>query len=189
VHRRPLIELLQRYGARHPVEAPLVGRFLAFVQGHADCLLRTCVPGHITASCWILSADGGHCLLTHHRKLQRWLQFGGHVDGEAQVERAALREAREESGMEHFRLLSPEPAVLPLDLDVHAIPPHGREPGHLHWDVRFLLQAEPGQALRASEESLDLRWIAADELPRFTQEESVLRLQRKAADWLAAGAG
>jgi 8-oxo-dGTP pyrophosphatase MutT (NUDIX family) len=115
------------------------------------------------------------------------LQLGGHVDGEAQVERAALREAQEESGMQHFRLIPPEPAVLPLDLDVHAIPPHGREPGHLHWDVRFLLQAEPGQALRASEESLDLRWIAAGELPRFTQEESVLRLQRKATAWLAAG--
>jgi 8-oxo-dGTP pyrophosphatase MutT (NUDIX family) len=190
VHRRALIDLLQRYGARHPGERELVVRFLDFVHGHEDCLLRTCVPGHITASCWILSPDGAHCLLTRHRKLQRWLQLGGHVDGEGHVERAALREAQEESGMERFLLLSPpEAGLLPLDLDVHEIPARASEPRHLHWDVRFLLRAEAGQSLRASEESLDLRWIPAGELPRYTDEESVLRLLRKAAVWLGAQAG
>jgi 8-oxo-dGTP pyrophosphatase MutT (NUDIX family) len=180
MHRRPLIELLRRYEAVWPGERDLVARFLAFVGSHDDCLLRSCVPGHITASAWILNAAGDACLLTHHRKLDRWLQLGGHVDGEPQVERAALREAVEESGMARFRFLSPAADLVPLDLDVHPIPERGAEPRHDHWDVRFLLAAEPGQPLVISAESKDLRWIEARELARLTDEESVLRLHRKA---------
>ena len=188
MHRRPLTELLQRHAATGPDAAGIAARFLAFIGEHDDCLLRSCVPGHVTASAWILSSDGGSCLLTRHRKLRKWLQLGGHVDGEERVERAALREAREESGLQSFELLAPAGLLLPLDLDVHPIPARGSEPEHLHWDVRFLLRAAPGQQLAISDESDDLRWIPAPRLAEFTQEESVLRLQRAAARWLAAGA-
>jgi 8-oxo-dGTP pyrophosphatase MutT (NUDIX family) len=180
MHRRPLIELLQRYAAHFPAEHELVARFRAFVAAHDDCLLRSCVPGHITASAWILDADGERALLTHHRKLGRWLQLGGHVDGEEHVERSALREAQEESGMAEFRFVPWSGGELvPLDLDVHPIPARKQEPEHLHWDLRFLLQAAPGQALVTSDESNDLRWFGADELAAATDEESVLRLARK----------
>lgn len=181
MHRRHLIELLTRYERAWPDEAGLARRFVAFVQAHADCLLRTCVPGHITASAWIVSSDGGRALLTHHRKLGRWLQLGGHVDGEVEVERAALREAQEESGMAAFTFRRWSPDLVPLDLDVHGIPARGAEPQHEHWDVRFWLQALPGQELVRSAESVDLRWFDADELLTATSEESVLRLQRKVA--------
>lgn len=180
MHRRPLIDLLQRYGAVWPGERDQVARFLAFVAAHADCLLRTCVPGHITASAWILSVDGRRCLLTHHRKLDRWLQLGGHVDGEEHVERGALREAEEESGMHGFTLVRWTGDLVPLDLDVHPIPARGEEPRHEHWDVRFLLRAPAGQPLRISSESKDLRWCSAAELVACTREDSVLRLHRKA---------
>lgn len=184
MHRRPLIDLLQRYERAHPAEAAQVARFLAFVGRHADCLVRSCVPGHITASAWIVSADGAEALLTHHRKLGRWLQLGGHVDGEMHVERAALREAQEESGMADFEFARDgDGALVPLDLDVHSIPARGSEPQHDHWDVRFLLRARPGQALGITAESLDLRWFAPDELAAVTAEDSVLRLCRKAM-WL-----
>jgi 8-oxo-dGTP pyrophosphatase MutT (NUDIX family) len=192
VHRRELTGLLERYAAAWPGERELVRRFLDFVRSRPDCLQRSCAPGHITASAWIVSADGARCLLTRHRKLGRWLQLGGHVDGEPRVERAALREAREESGMERFELLAPPGGLLPLDLDVHPIPARAAEPAHLHWDVRFLLRAGPGQELRPSDESLELSWLAAGELERYTTEASVLRLQQKAAarlrDWIAAAA-
>jgi 8-oxo-dGTP pyrophosphatase MutT (NUDIX family) len=185
MHRQPVIELLQRHREAAPGDRALCDRFLAFVAGHDDCLLRSCVPGHITASAWILSPDGHRALLTHHRKLDRWLQLGGHVDGEADLHQAALREAREESGMAGFRLCSQQGGLpLPLDLDVHPIPARGAEPAHLHWDVRFLLQALPGQELVLSDESHELRWVDAATLRELTDEESVLRLHRRAAAWL-----
>lgn len=184
MHRRHLNELLLRYRQQFPAEHELVARFQAFVAAHTDCLLRTCVPGHVTASAWIVSADGNAALLTHHRKLGRWLQLGGHVDGEPAVERAALREAQEESGMAAFTFVPcADGSLVPLDLDVHPIPARKQEPEHLHWDVRFLLRAEPGQALVVSDESNDLRWWPLDRLDSATREESVLRLARKAAAW------
>jgi 8-oxo-dGTP pyrophosphatase MutT (NUDIX family) len=183
MHRRALSDLLRGYGAAFPGEQALVERFLGFVAAHPDCLLRSCAPGHITASAWILSPDGDSCLLTHHQKLGRWLQLGGHVDGEPRVERAALREAQEESGMQHFQFVGAGP-LLPLDLDVHPIPARGAEPAHLHWDVRFLLRAGPDQPLVVSNESKALRWLRPEELTALTTEESVLRLQRKAVQRL-----
>lgn len=181
MHRRPLIDLLQRYRDAWPAERELTERFLAFVAGHPDCLHRTCAPGHITASAWILAPDDTSALLLHHRKLRRWLQLGGHVDGEAVVVRAALREAREESGMHGFGLVDWAGGdCVPLDLDVHPIPARGPEPAHDHWDVRFLLRAAPGQPLVPSDEGTDLRWFGAAALRTATGEESVLRLHEKA---------
>ncbi len=179
MHRQHLRHLLHRYAASHAGETALVRRFVAFVDAHDDCLLRSCRPGHITASAWILSADGHSALLTHHKKLGRWLQLGGHVDGEPQIENAALREAQEESGMQDFDFVTWSGLGLePLDLDVHTIPAHRLEPQHEHWDVRFLLRARPGQELVVSAESNRLQWFPLDALP--TTEESVLRLGRKA---------
>lgn len=181
MHRRHLMKLLARYLRAWPDEHEVVARFDAFVAGHDDCLLRTCVPGHITTSAWILSPDDDAALLTHHKKLGRWLQLGGHVDGEAVIEAACLREAQEESGMQSFTFLRWAGAELvPLDLDVHVIPARKNEPRHEHFDLRFLLQAAPAQELVISEESNELGWASLTRLADFTDEESVLRLHRKA---------
>lgn len=182
MHRHHLNELLRRYAAAWPDEAAEAARFAAFAAAHADCLHRTCVPGHITASAWILSPEGGRVLLTHHRKLGRWLQLGGHVDGDPEIERAALREAQEESGMQQFTFETwCAGGLVPLDLDVHPIPARRDEPRHDHWDVRFLLRAGAGQPLVTSAESNDLRWVPIAELASLTDETSVLRLAHKAA--------
>ncbi len=179
--------MLRRYEAAWESETEIVARFGQFIAAHDDCLLRSCVPGHITASCWILSPDDRQVLLTHHRKLNRWLQLGGHVDGEPQIERAALRESREESGMTRFEFVEwAGEALVPLDLDVHPIPARGDEPRHDHWDVRFLLRCEPGQELVMSDESHDLRWFEAGAVSAVTAEESVLRLLRKTTPILSA---
>ncbi|MFN7669997.1 MAG: NUDIX hydrolase [Planctomycetota bacterium] len=187
--REPLIELLRRHAEAWPAEQALAARFIGFAKAHADCLLRTCRPGHITASAWIVDASGERALLTHHRKLGRWLQLGGHVDGERHVERAALREAVEESGMATFEFATWTGALVPLDLDVHAIPARGDEPEHLHWDVRFWLRATRGQQLAISEESNDLRWFTPAEVSAVTGEDSVLRMLRKATDLQVRGGG
>ncbi|HEY4234265.1 MAG TPA: NUDIX hydrolase [Lacipirellulaceae bacterium] len=186
MHRRPLLDMLAAYRQIFPAEADVVDRICHLVQTHANCFDRTCRPGHITGAAWILSADRRRSLLTHHRKFGRWLQLGGHADGQWQIEQVALREAREESGMKAFDFIPIDGALLPLDLDVHDIPARcdtaGQivEDAHEHHDVRFLLIAQPDQRIRVSEESLDVAWFTSDEVLELTTDESVLRMLRKA---------
>ena len=179
MHRQPLLESLKIYRAAHADESSTVDRIENLVRTHDDCLLRTCVPGHITASVWIVDPSRQRFLLTHHRKLKRWLQLGGHVDGESLIDRAALREAQEESGITAFEFAAQhdhQPRI--IDVDVHKIPAHGAEPEHHHHDVRFLLIAQSDE-LRISSESLDLRWFKRSELEAASDDASILRLARK----------
>jgi 8-oxo-dGTP pyrophosphatase MutT (NUDIX family) len=193
LHRKPLLDLLDRYATRHPDEAARVARFRALVASRPDCFARTCLPGHVTASAWIFSADRRRFLLGHHRKLDRWLQLGGHADGETDVARVALREACEESGLDGLVFLGAdgepgEPFV--VDVDVHAIPARPGEPAHAHHDVRFVLVAPAGAEPRASHESHALAWFALDELEHLEArgaDESLLRLGRKARALAARG--
>jgi len=184
VHRKPLLEKLERYLARYPDERIMVDHVIQFVRANPDCFERTCRPGHVTGSAWILSPDRTQFLLVHHKKLGRWLQLGGHSDGDPDPASVALREAREESGMEHFELAVLGPEALPFDVDVHVFPERDGEPAHLHHDVRSLFVAAPGQKLRVSSESLDLRWFPVGRAPDVFADESILRLARKASEWL-----
>ena len=188
MHRRPLLQMLARYRQVFPRETAIVDRICELVESHADCFERTCRPGHITAAAWIISADRRRCLLTHHRKLDRWLQLGGHADGQWSVEDVALREAREESGLASFDIVPIDGISMPFDIDVHQIPARRDAQGNLiedaheHHDVRFLLVAHEGQEACASDESHELGWFTPDEVERLTDEESVLRMLRKALE-------
>ncbi len=150
---------------------------IAFVEGHADCLLRTCIPGHLTGSAWVVSPDGQRTLLTHHRKLDKWLQLGGHADGETDLLAVARREAEEESGLAAVRAVSP--AL--FDLDRHWIPERKGEPGHYHYDLRFRFEADPAVPLRITNESKALAWVEVCEVTRLNPEESMARMVRKTA--------
>jgi 8-oxo-dGTP pyrophosphatase MutT (NUDIX family) len=188
VHRKPLLDLLARYRSAHPYEAACADRIRALVESQRDCFERSCLPGHVTASAWLLSHDGKRFLLTHHRKLNRWLQLGGHADGDGDVAAVALREAREESGLRDLRFAYAADAPVPIDLDVHPIPARGDEPGHDHHDVRFVLVAAPGQTIFASDESTALEWFEMDALEEIADDDSVLRLGLKVRQLLAASA-
>ncbi len=181
MHRRSLLTLLRDYRQRYPDESACVDRIVDLVEGQSDCFERTCLPGHITASSWIVDQDASRALLTHHRKLELWLQLGGHADGDTDVCGVALREAQEESGMALFDVLADG---FPIDIDVHDIPARPGEPAHEHHDFRFLLRAKAGQPLVISEESKDLRWFARDELAPLLGDESIGRMVRKADIWL-----
>lgn len=146
-------------------------RMLRFAADRPHALLRTCLEGHFTASAVILDHSGGRVLLMHHAKLGRWLQPGGHVDGEGDLARAALREAAEETGIVGLEVI--EPAV---DLDIHTIPGRGDEPEHAHLDVRFLIRAPAGSALDANHESTDLQWFAFDDLRQLDVDGGLLRM-------------
>jgi 8-oxo-dGTP pyrophosphatase MutT (NUDIX family) len=188
MHRRPLLDMLARYRAAFPAETDVVDRMCALIEAHRDCFERTCRPGHITGAAWILSADRRRCLLTHHRQLDRWLQMGGHADGQWHVDEVALREAREESGLTAFDFVPTGGALMPLDVDVHQIPARYDHAGqlvedaHEHHDVRFLLVAHDHQKVACSDESHEIAWFTPDEIEALTSEESVLRMLRKTLD-------
>ncbi|MCC7475113.1 MAG: NUDIX hydrolase [Pirellulales bacterium] len=190
MNRWPLVEMLSRYRDRFPEEASVVDRIVALVESRADCFDRTCRPGHVTASAWILSSDRQRVLLTHHAKLNRWLQLGGHADGQWQIEEAALREAREESGLVEFTFAPFLGSIMPFDIDVHEIPTRHDAAGNLiedaheHHDIRFLLIAR-GDEICVSDESHDVRWFTPEEVRTLTNETSVLRMLEKALTWLA----
>lgn len=134
-------------------------------------LTRQCLPGHLTASCLLWSHDGRRILLHHHRKLNLWLQFGGHCDGEGDTREVALRETIEESGV--------TPAFIteePVDFDVHSIPARPGEPEHLHLDVRYLAEAPEGSRESLSEESLALAWLTPAEALDRGLDESLRRM-------------
>ncbi len=158
-----------------------IDAFLVLLDDPDDPFLRARLQGHFTGSAWLVSADGRRVLLTHHRKLGRWLQLGGHADGERDLARVALREAEEESGL---RGLVVEPAI--FDIDRHWIPERGNEPGHWHYDVRHVVCATTHEAFIVGEESLDLAWKDIADLAADAEADESLR--RMARRWLARGA-
>ena len=130
---------------------------------------------HITASAFVLSPDRRHVLLMHHAKLDRWLQPGGHCDSCTDVRRAAEREAQEETGLTSLRLISNDI----FDIDIHEIPARGKEPTHLHYDVRFLFEADPSLPLQQNSESKQLAWMTVEEMHRATDASSVTIIERE----------
>jgi 8-oxo-dGTP pyrophosphatase MutT (NUDIX family) len=180
-HRRNVIQSLAAYRERYPQEADVVAEFEAFVRAEPRCFERDCRSGHVTGSAWVVNAAGTHVLLTHHRKLNRWLQLGGHCDGDGDVAGVACREAAEESG------LAVEPVSPDIfDIDIHPIPARRADPAHLHFDTRFLLRVVGSDAFRVSDESLALRWVNVDDMESLTSEPSMLRMARKALAQIGA---
>jgi len=183
--RADLDHLLDRYQGRHPDEIATIDRFRKLLDDDERCFFRDCLPGHFTSSAWIVSRESGSVLLTHHRKLDRWLQLGGHADGETDLLASALREAEEESGLRDFRAVPRTGVVEILDLDVHEIPARASEPRHQHYDIRFLFEVSDAQRIRRQEaESKAIRWFSAEGIENRFVEESLLRMARKASAWL-----
>jgi 8-oxo-dGTP pyrophosphatase MutT (NUDIX family) len=178
------VEHLRRALAQFPEtgRAPTSARcFLAFLDSAPEVFERHHPAGHFTGSAWLVSADGERVLLTHHRKLDRWLQLGGHADGDADLRAVALREAGEESGLAGLAVASEV-----FDLDRHWIPVRGAEPGHWHYDVRYVVHAGADEDFAVSEESLALAWW---DVKRLASEAGIdASLQRMARRWLASTA-
>lgn len=167
---------LHRYLQAHDGDAHAAA-CLNFLQQSGAHFERSNLHGHFTGSAWLVDASGKRALLTHHRKLQRWLQLGGHADGDSDLASVALREAGEESGLLG---LTVEQEI--FDVDRHWIPERKHEPGHWHYDVRYVVHAGESEDFVVSEESMELAWVSIEELARAEGiDESLQRMARK---WL-----
>ncbi len=151
-------------------------RFLYLLDNYSDALIRTCRPGHLTGSSLVFDPFSGQILMLFHSKLQKWLQPGGHADGDGDLARVALREAIEETGIPDLRVLDEV-----VDLDIHEVSPP-KEDRHEHYDVRFLVVAPEGTIPKGNHESQELRWIDVEDLDLLKVDSSVHRLTKRALD-------
>jgi len=175
VDRNWIVASLKNYTSEFEEEKVLVKQFLDLLL-HPAAFQRDHLPGHITGSSWILDRSRKFTLLTHHATLNKWLQPGGHADGEENVLNVALREAEEETGLKFFTLLQ-DPI---FDLDIHPIPARKGFPAHLHYDIRFLFEANKEDEIIVSEESHDVAWKSLDELKELTlNNPSMMRMVYK----------
>lgn len=157
MHREILKKQLERYSPTDTEEIVDKQKMLDFLNAHEDCFERSCRIGHFTGSCWLENYDGSKFLLTLHKKIGRWLQLGGHADGDSDLARVSLREAHEESGLQHIELVSDDI----FDIDIHLIAAYKNIPAHYHFDVRFLMRAsDKSEEIKISNESDDLKWFS-----------------------------
>jgi len=177
MHRNFLLNLLKHYQTDDSHERNMLFDLVSFVENNENCFDRNLQQGHITGSAWLINSTRNQIFFTHHKKLDRWLQPGGHSDNDANTLAVAMREASEESGIEDVFIQPVKDAI--FDIDIHTIPARKSEPEHLHYDVRFLLEADASQPLKLSDESNEIRWFSLSEAEQICLEPSLKRMLDK----------
>lgn len=178
VARAVLDAALARHAQALPSRADVAAHFRLFLADPGPVFERPSREGHFTGSAFVVSRDSERALLLHHGKLRRWLQPGGHADGEPALAKVALREAEEETGLAGLVV---EADI--FDLDRHVIPARGAEPAHWHWDVRYVVRCTVDEAPKINRESSAFAWRAIHELAGDESLDPSIR--RMAALWLA----
>lgn len=175
MQRNILIELLKNYNSDYKDELTYRDQIVDFLNNNPIFLGKKNPAGHITSSSWIISKDRKKVLLTHHNKLDKWLQLGGHTEENESIWEGAMREAQEESGLCDISFLSKDI----FDIDVHLIPARKDEREHYHYDIRFIFEADADAEFVVSNESKDLKWISLLDVKNYSQQWSILRMVEK----------
>ncbi len=176
MQRRPLLDLLDNYTPFNSTAAEALDKILSFVRYNEDCFLRSNLSGHLTASAWIVDPLFTSTLLIHHRQLDKWIQCGGHADGNPDLPSLALQEAREETGLQSIKLFNADI----FDLDVHRIPEYKDIPTHYHYDVRFLFTADPKEQPELNNREIaGLLWIPLSDVSNYNSRQSIMRMVNK----------
>jgi len=174
--KQDLLAQLEHHQTDFAEEVAFQQQGMDFLRCNNDFWQRSNLAGHITGSAWVLSPDGEQVLLIHHKKLDRWLQPGGHVDEtDKTVAETALRELQEETGLTDVALLFPQF----FDVDVHEIPERTHEPAHFHYDLRYLFQAANTDFDANLLEVKNIRWVPLLELIGENTEQSIRRMAMK----------
>ena len=158
---------------------PIQLQILNLLENHSNALDRNCRPGHLTGSSLIIRPEDSRVLVLFHAKLPRWLQPGGHADGDGDMARVALREAIEETGIPELVVVEPV-----IDLDIHVVePPH--EDAHEHHDVRYLVLAPEGARPVTNYESTGFQWLDQDEINQIDPDDGFVRMVERGLTMLS----
>ncbi len=177
MHREQLLRALDGYWTPFLEEAAMVERTRRFIKHHKDCFDRKLRPGHVTASAWVLNPTRSHVLLLHHKKLDMWLQPGGHADGDPDVLSVMIKEVEEETGVsrDHIRLVNGNV----FDVDVHVVYQTDNDPRHVHFDIRFLVEMDDDVPIPGNEESHAVRWVPVRQVLAYNNMRSIYRMLEK----------
>lgn len=171
---KPIEKMLEDYLQNYKEESDRIKELLVFIQDKN----RLEIPfqrGHLTGSAWLINKNRDKILLTHHNKLNRWLQLGGHLESGEHAIEAAYRECLEESGIKNIKILDEKI----FDIDIHMIPKYKNEEEHYHYDIRFIFEADSNEKLLISSESKDLKWIDLKKIAQYNNDESIVRMIEK----------
>ncbi len=184
MHRKKLLSLLKQYKPYDACEAEVKDRLVDFVKSTKSCFDNFFREGHITASAWVLDKENKKVGLVLHKLFKRWLQPGGHSDGNPDTPQEALREAQEEFGIEGLRLDSENI----FDIDIHLIKEDKkRDLGeHYHFDVRFLVTGDSNVPPKVSDEVTDVRWVKLADVIKLNSEEAFKRMIYKTEKLISA---
>lgn len=155
----------------------MVARTHRFVKQHPNCFDRALLVGHVTGSSWVVNPARTHVLMLLHRKLNRWLQLGGHADGDTDIVQVALKETAEESGVDINALTLVSHGI--FDVDVHVVHASQHDPRHEHFDIRFLLELDDSIPLPGNDESHQIGWVPLEQISRFNNARSLYRMVQK----------
>lgn len=169
-------ELLTNYTPILPEEIRFKERMLDFLNLYEHkAFLRSNTVGHFTASAWVHLSSTNEVLLLHHRKLDKWLQPGGHADGNSNLHEVAIKELEEEAGINYSHIDN----IKIFDIDIHTIPANSKDPQHLHLDVRFKISLTKKPTININNESKGYEWVQLDKVKELSTETSILRMVSK----------
>lgn len=164
--------VIEHYKTSNELEKEDLKSIKQFISYSKDYLLRTNLVAHFTASCWILNETHDKVLMCYHNIYDSYSWIGGHLDGDSNPLRVALKEAKEETGLTNFKVLLSEP----ISIEVLTVEGHYKKqkyvPSHLHLNITYLLEASEDEKLIVkSDENSDLKWFKFDELKDNVSEK------------------
>lgn len=182
-----LRETIERYVPRCEQEAQDKRMMLRYMDIFEDTLFRSNETAHFTASAWVVNPDRSRVLMVYHNIYRSWSWTGGHADGDEDLRAVALREVREETGLEQLHAVSDEVFSLEiLTVDAHVKRGKYVVP-HLHLNLTYLIEADDAQPLRAKlDENSGVQWFDIEKAAEASVEPEMQLVYRKLNDRLAA---